>query len=184
MIACTARSVNAVPEQEFVGTTAGERRNVRRNARRRRVGQAKRRRIVDEVVEQPVCVEPNDPDSRKSCREQLGDDAVETCVERRVSPVANCIAPGLIWFSLRIAGVSPTLGARQTRKSLAPAAYSAVMLCAMEMFASWRIGPAPPLGMPRGHPGCHCRPFQSCTGHPAGQRPRTAAEMPPPAPVG
>src|SRR4029453_14484408 len=53
-----------------------------------------------------------------------------------VSPVASCIAPGLIRSSVRIAGVSPTFGARQTMKVRAPAAYSLPMLFAIAMIAS------------------------------------------------
>ena len=45
--------------------------------------------------------------------------------------------------SLRIAGVSPTFGARQTMKVLAPAAYSRMMLLKIEMFAAWRMAPCP-----------------------------------------
>jgi hypothetical protein len=71
--------MNAVPEQEVVGTTARERWNVRRDAGRCHVGQPEGRRVRDDVVEEPIGIEPVDTDAWQ--RGELRHDTIETGVE-------------------------------------------------------------------------------------------------------
>jgi hypothetical protein len=59
------RRMDAVPEQELVGAITNEGCNAGRDTRGRHVRQSKRRRLCHQVVEQPVRIEPHDPNTWK-----------------------------------------------------------------------------------------------------------------------